>query len=286
MQPVGLPEPLAGLSRAVVMGVLNVTPDSFSDGGRYLAVDAAVEHGLRLHRDGADVVDVGGESTRPGAVRIDAAEECARVIPVVSGLVSAGVPVSIDTMRASTAQEAVAAGACIVNDVSGGLADPSMHAAVAELSAVYIAMHWRGHSDRMEQLAVYDDVVRDVLTELRQRADSAVAAGIDPHRIVLDPGLGFAKNRDDNWALLRALPEFVASGFPILIGASRKRFLGALLADPHGEPRPVDERDDATDAVTALAAAAGVWAVRVHDVGGSRDAVHVAEAWKTGAQHG
>ena len=286
MHPTDLPEQIAGLSRTVIMGVLNVTPDSFSDGGSYLGVEAAVEHGLRLHRDGADVVDVGGESTRPGAARIEAGEEMARVIPVVTGLVSAGVPVSIDTMRASTALAAVAAGACIVNDVSGGLADPSMHAAVAEAGVVYVAMHWRGHSDRMEQLAVYGDVVSDVLGELRQRAEAAMSAGVDPRRIVLDPGLGFAKNRDDNWALLRALPQFVDAGFPILIGASRKRFLGALLADPAGEPRPVDERDDATDAVTALAAAAGVWAVRVHDVGGSRDAVHVAEAWKAGAQHG
>ena len=282
MRPDGLPESLAALRRTVVMGVLNVTPDSFSDGGRYLDSDAAIAHGLAMHAGGADIVDVGGESTRPGAVRIDADEEAARVVPVVTALAAAGVPVSIDTMRAETAAAAVQAGACLVNDVSGGLADPQMHAAVASLGVPYVAMHWRGHSDRMDELAQYDDVVVDVIRELRARAESAMAAGIEQRRIILDPGLGFAKEADHNWALLKGLPNLAAQGFPLLLGASRKRFLGSLLAGADGEPRPVEQRDQATDAVSAIAAAMGVWAVRVHDVSGSRDAVRVAEAWRSG----
>ena len=283
MRPDGLPERLASLRRTVVMGVLNVTPDSFSDGGRFDDVDAAIAHGLALHEGGADLVDVGGESTRPGAQRVSADEEAARVLPVVGALAAAGVPVSIDTMRASTAVAAVAAGACVVNDVSGGLADAQMHAAVADLGVPYIAMHWRGHSESMDELAVYGDVVTDVIRELRARADAAMAAGIDQRRIILDPGLGFAKEADHNWALLKGLPNLAAQGFPLLIGASRKRFLGSLLAGADGEPRPVAERDAATDAVTAVAAAMGVWGVRVHDLAGSADAVRVAEAWRRGS---
>jgi dihydropteroate synthase len=282
MRPDGLPESLATLRRTVVMGVLNVTPDSFSDGGRYLDADAAIAHGLAMHAAGADIVDVGGESTRPGASRIDVDEEAARVVPVVTALAAAGVPVSIDTMRAETAAAAVGAGACLVNDVSGGLADPQMHTTVASLGVPYVAMHWRGHSDRMDELAQYDDVVIDVIRELRARADSAMAAGIEQRRIILDPGLGFAKEADHNWALLKGLPNLAAQGFPLLLGASRKRFLGSLLAGADGEPRPVEQRDQATDAVSAIAAAMGVWAVRVHDVSGSRDAVRVAEAWRSG----
>ncbi len=286
VRPDGLPDALAGLRRTVVMGVINVTPDSFSDGGRFLESDAAVAHGLDLHARGADIVDVGGESTRPGAERVPAPEELARVLPVVSGLAAAGVPVSIDTMRASTAQAAVEAGACIVNDVSGGLADPDMYSTVAALDVPYIAMHWRGHSNTMNDLATYEDVVLEVIRELRDRADAAMAAGIPLRRIVLDPGLGFAKTADHNWALLQRLPNLLAQGYPILIGASRKRFLGSLLADESGTPRPLDQRDDASDAVTAIAAAMGVWAVRVHDVAGSRDAVRVADAWRRGSEHG
>jgi dihydropteroate synthase len=283
MRPDGLPEALASLRRTVVMGVLNVTPDSFSDGGRFDDVDAAIAHGLALREAGADIVDVGGESTRPGAHRVSAQEEAARVLPVVGALTAAGVLVSIDTMRAQTASAAVQAGACLVNDVSGGLADPEMYAAVAEAGVPYIVMHWRGHSDRMDELTQYDDVVIDVIRELRARADAAMAAGLDQRRIILDPGLGFAKEADHNWALLKALPNLAAQGFPLLLGASRKRFLGALLAGPDGEPRPVDQRDAATDAVTAVAAAMGVWGVRVHDVAGSSDAVRVAEAWRRGS---
>lgn len=282
MRPDGLPERLSGLRRTVVMGVLNVTPDSFSDGGRFADAEAAVEYGISLQERGADIVDVGGESTRPGAQRVTADEEAARVLPVVRGLVDAGVLVSVDTMRARIAADAVAAGACLVNDVSGGLADPEMHAAVADLGVPYIAMHWRGHSSRMDELATYDDVVVDVIRELRERAEAAMAAGVPQRHIVLDPGLGFAKDGDHNWALLKALPNLAAQGFPVFIGASRKRFLGSLLADADGQPRAVDHRDAATDAVTAIAAALGVWGVRVHDVAGSSDAVRVAEAWRRG----
>jgi dihydropteroate synthase len=262
------------------MGVLNVTPDSFSDGGRFLTLDDAVAQGRRLAADGADLVDVGGESTRPSAQRVPVEEELRRVMPVVEELASEGVPVSIDTMRAATAEAAVAAGAVLVNDVSGGQADPRMLPAMADLGVPYVAMHWRGPSDRMESLAVYDDVVREVRRELATRLDAAVAAGLDPSRVVLDPGLGFAKQAQHNWLLLAHLHELAALGRPLLVGASRKRFLGSVLADPGtGEPRPVEQRDAATDAVSALAARKGVWCVRVHDVRGSLDAVRVAAAW-------
>ncbi len=280
-RPAGLPDQLASLERCVVMGVLNVTPDSFSDGGLFLDAASAVEHGRAMAAAGADLVDVGGESTRPGAERVAPEEEVARVLPVVRALTDVGIPVSIDTMRASTAQAAVEAGACVVNDVSGGLADPEMLGVVASLDVPYVAMHWRGHSTHMDDLAVYDDVVADVLAELGARAAAATAAGVDPSRVVLDPGLGFAKEADHNWALLRGLDRLLALGHPVLVGASRKRFLGSLLA-ADGEPRPMAERDDATDAISALAAAAGAWCVRVHDVRGSRDAVQVAAAWSRG----
>lgn len=273
---------LPALDRPLVMGILNVTPDSFSDGGLHFAATDAIAHGLALHAQGADIVDVGGESTRPGAERIDADDEIARVLPVIEALVARGVPVSIDTMRAETARAAVAAGACIVNDVSGGLADPAMHAAVADLDVVYIAMHWRGHSASMDDLATYADVVTEVRDALLERAATAQAAGIARERIVIDPGLGFAKKRDHNWQLLEALPELVATGYPVLVGASRKRFIGSLLEDADGTPRAFADRDAASDAVSALASAAGVWGVRVHDVQRSRDAVLVGHAWRSG----
>lgn len=282
MIPEGLPVGLAGLRRTLVMGVLNVTPDSFSDGGQYATAEALIAHGIAMHRIGADIVDVGGESTRPGASRISPDEELSRVLPVISGLVEAGVPVSVDTMRASTAEAAVHAGACLVNDVSGGLADPEMHAAVARMTVPYVVMHWRGHSDRMADLAHYDDVVEDVLRELDDCVVAAERAGIARGRLVLDPGLGFAKEPGHNWELLHALHRFLATGLPVLIGASRKRFLGSLLADAGGTPRGLADRDRATDAVSAIAAYAGAWAVRVHDVAGSADAVRVAEAWRSG----
>jgi len=266
-----LPQP----GRTLVMGILNVTPDSFSDGGEFLATDAAVRHGLDLHADGADLVDVGGESTRPGAVRADPQTELARVVPVIEQLTRAGVPVSIDTMRAEVAVAAVAAGAVLVNDVSGGLADSDMLAAVADLDAGYVAMHWRGHAQRMAELATYSDVVSQVCAELSDRLDAAVAAGLDRERIVLDPGLGFAKTATHNWLLLQRLDALAALGQPLLIGASRKRFFGELLAD--GDvPRPVREREDAGVALTALVAAAGVWGVRTHTARPHRDAIAVA----------
>ncbi|WP_370250046.1 dihydropteroate synthase [Nocardioides sp.] len=263
------------------MGVVNVTPDSFSDGGRFLATDAAIAHGRALLAQGADIVDVGGESTRPGATRPLVAEELSRVLPVIEALAEAGARVSVDTMRAEVAAAALAAGATIVNDVSGGLADPAMLATVAARpEATYIAMHWRAHSDRMQDLAVYDGpggVVAAVLTELGARRDAALAAGIAPDRLVLDPGLGFAKRGEHNWDLLTGLDAVQGLGQPLLVGASRKAFLGALLADADGAPRPAPERDTATHALTLLLARRGVWGVRVHDVRGTRD---VLEVWR------
>lgn len=268
-----LPRP----ARCVVMGVLNVTPDSFSDGGRYLDVADAVAHGVAMHKRGADLIDVGGESTRPGAVRVAPEVEIARVVPVIRALVSEGVPVSVDTMRASVAVAALEAGAVIVNDVSGGLADPDMASVVASAGVPWILMHWRGHSTEMDSLATYDDVVSDVREELLARVDAAVRAGVSEDDIVLDPGLGFAKKTEHNWQLLNRLDELISIGFPVLVGASRKRFLGTLL----GERAP-DGREDATAAVSALAAFAGAWGVRVHDVDRSLDAVAVAGAWTRG----
>lgn len=268
----GLPAP----DRCLVMGVVNVTPDSFSDGGLWFEPEPAVRHGMDLVRAGADLVDVGGESTRPGADRPDVAEELARVLPVVRQLSSSGAVVSIDTMRADVARAAVEHGAAVVNDVSGGQADPAMLATVADLGVPYVLMHWRGHSDHMQELAAYDDVVRDVVDETRRQVDQAVAAGIDPARLSVDPGIGFAKLGHHNWELLQRLAELDALGLPVLVGASRKAFLGSLLADDAGRPRPASQRDDATASVSLLAALAGAWCVRVHDVARSRDAVTVA----------
>jgi dihydropteroate synthase len=258
--------------RLVVIGVLNVTPDSFSDGGRFTSLDDAVAHGCRLADDGADLVDVGGESTRPGADRVEAAEEERRVIPVIEALVANGVRVSIDTYRAVVAERALAAGASVVNDVSGGLGDPDMAAVVRAAGCPWILMHWRGHSRRMQDLAHYVDVVDDVRRELAERIEAANQAGISSDRIVIDPGLGFAKTAEHNWALLAHLDVLVGLGLPVLIGASRKSFLGRVLADPAGTPRPVDEREAATVALTAYAAAQGAWGVRVHDVRANVDA--------------
>jgi dihydropteroate synthase len=259
----------------VVMGILNVTPDSFSDGGRYADVDAAIEHGIALQRGGADIVDVGGESTRPGAQRVDAATEASRVVPVITGLAAAGVPMSIDTTRASVAAAALTAGATVINDVSGGLADPAMAGVAADAGCPWILMHWRGHSRHMNELANYHDVVDDVRNELLQRVDEAVGGGVDPARIILDPGLGFAKNAEHNWALTRRLDVLIDLGFPILFASSRKTYLGRLLAGPDGTPRPVGEREAATLATSVLAAAAGVWGLRVHDVRATADALAV-----------
>ncbi|WP_328672993.1 dihydropteroate synthase [Streptomyces sp. NBC_00322] len=269
----GLPE----WDRCAVMGVVNVTPDSFSDGGRWFDTTAAVKRGLELVAEGADLVDVGGESTRPGASRVDEDEELRRVVPVVRGLAAEGVTVSVDTMRASVAERAVAAGAVLVNDVSGGLADPRMVPAVAATGVPFVVMHWRGFSQDMNARAVYTDVVAEVLTELRARMDAVVAGGIAPERIVLDPGLGFAKQAEHDLALVAHLDELRALGRPLLVAASRKRFLGNVLAK-EGAPPPARERDAATAAVSAIAAHEGAWAVRVHEVRATADAVRVARA--------
>ena len=279
--PPGWPDP----GRCLVMGVVNVTPDSFSDGGSWFGAEAGIARGQQLAAEGADIVDVGGESTRPGAQRITAAEELRRVGPVITGLAAAGLPVSIDTMRAEVAEHALAAGARLVNDVSGGLADPQMPRLVAAAGVPYVVMHWRGHSHSMDTRAVYQDVVREVIEELCRRVDVVTREGVDPAMIVLDPGLGFAKRPEHNWALLTSLDRISVLGgrsraFPVIIGASRKRFLGRLLAAPDGTPRPFTGCDDATVAVTALAAAAGAWCARVHEVPGNADAVRIAEAWR------
>ena len=268
------------------MGVLNVTPDSFSDGGRFTETETAARHARLMVADGADLLDVGGESTRPGALRPPTATESARVVPVVRRLRGEDqpvrTPVSVDTMRADVAAAALDAGADMVNDVSGGLADPSMLPVVAERGVPVVLMHWRGPSSHMQARSHYDDVVTEVRDHLAARAGAAVAAGVDPDRIVLDPGLGFGKQPEHNWALLRNLDTLVDLGFPVLVGASRKSFLGALLAEPYG-PRAVEGREDATTAVTALAASAGAWAVRVHRVRPAADAVAVAAAWARGS---
>ncbi len=286
LRPSPLPPALAALGRTAVMGVVNVTPDSFSDGGRWFEPAAAVGHGLALLAEGADLLDVGGESTRPGAGRVPVEEELRRVVPVVRDLVAAGAVVSVDTTRARVAAAALEAGATVVNDVSGGLADPDLPRVVASSDAVYVAMHWRGHADVMDALAVYDDVVATVVADLAARLETLVAAGIAPERVVLDPGLGFAKPGSDNWPLLAHLDALAALGRPLLVGASRKRFLGHLLAGPDGTPAPPEARDHATAAISALCAAQGVWAVRVHEVRPSADAVRVGASWAAGRAYG
>jgi dihydropteroate synthase len=267
-------------TRVQVMGVVNVTDDSFSDGGRYLDADSAVEHGLALAADGAVIIDVGGESTRPGAVRIDPRVETARVVPVVKGLASQGITVSIDTMHADVARAALENGAQMVNDVSGGRADPGMAGLLVEADVPWVLMHWRPvSSERPHEVPQYRDVVAEVRAELLASIDDAVAAGVDPAKLIIDPGLGFAKTGQHNWALLHALPKLVAIGVPVLVGASRKRFLGTLLAGPDGAVRPPDGRETATAVLSALAALHGAWGVRVHDVRASVDALKVVDAW-------
>ncbi|MEU0738574.1 dihydropteroate synthase [Streptomyces sp. NPDC006134] len=272
---------VAGLpawDRCAVMGVVNVTPDSFSDGGRWFDTTAAIKHGLDLVAKGADLVDVGGESTRPGATRVDEAEELRRVVPVVRGLASEGVTVSVDTMRASVAEQALAAGGVLVNDVSGGLADPRMLPVVADAGAPFVVMHWRGFLEGGNVRGVYDDVVGEVVGELHARVEAVLEAGVAAGRIVVDPGLGFSKDADHDLALLARLDRLLGLGHPLLVAASRKRFLGRVLAGPEGSVPPARERDAATAAVSALAAHAGAWAVRVHEVRATADAVRVARA--------
>ncbi len=260
-----------------VMGILNVTPDSFSDGGRFASTDAAIKHGLALRDSGADLVDVGGESTRPGAHRVEVAVELARVLPVISVLAAAGVSCSIDTTRAEVAEAAVAAGAVVINDVSGGLADPRMAEVVADCGLPWVLMHWRAPSLTMSQHSVYRDVVVDVGHELQLRVDAALSAGVDVEQLIIDPGFGFAKNAEHNWLLLQRLPELQAMGLPLLVGASRKRFLPPS-GHPGGSTADLAARDVSTAAITALVAALGVWGVRVHDADGSVRAAEVVSA--------
>lgn len=266
-----------------IMGIVNVTSDSFSDGGRFVSVDAAIWRGRQLADQGADWIDVGGESTRPGAVRVPGEVERGRVLPVIERLAAEGLRVSVDTMRAETARAAVAAGAQLVNDVSGGLADPAMLPTIAELQVPVVLMHWRGHSEHMDRLATYDDVVDEVGRELSARIAAAIDGGIDPGRILIDPGLGFAKRPEHNWELLRALDRLIALGFPVLVGASRKRFLAELVPAglvPAGlvPAGLTDQVEEATAAVTVLAAAAGAWGVRVHEPARNVVAVAVGSA--------
>ncbi|WP_155771892.1 dihydropteroate synthase [Mycobacterium asiaticum] len=275
------------LAPVQVMGVLNVTDDSFSDGGRYLDADDAVQHGLALAAEGADIVDVGGESTRPGAARVAPDVEAARVVPVIKALAAHHITVSIDTMHAQVARAALENGAQLVNDVSGGRADPAMAPLLAEARVPWVLMHWRPVSvDNPHRVPHYRDVVADVRADLLASVEDAVAAGVDSDKLLIDPGLGFAKTGQHNWALLRALPELVATGFPVLIGASRKRFLGTLLAGADGTPRAADGRETATAVISALAALHGAWGVRVHDVRASVDARKVVAAWQGGEGDG
>ena len=254
-----------------IWAVVNVTPDSFSDGGKFFDPTLALSHARSLVADGADVIDVGAESTRPGAKRISAEEEIERLMPVVSELVAEGHRVSVDTMRAETAETMIDVGAHIINDVSGGLADPDMLATVAAREVTYVAMHWRGHSDTMDQQARYDNVVTDVVTHLQQRIEAASQAGITPERLVVDPGFGFAKDPEHNWELVRGIADVVALGYPVLAGVSRKRFIGALFAGDH----EMSDRDDPSAMVGALLAASGVSALRVHSVTSQRRALEI-----------
>lgn len=265
--------------RTVIMGVLNVTPDSFSDGGDYLDTAAAIKRGMELVEEGADIIDVGGESTRPGAARVTLEQEQLRVIPVIGALVRAGATVSVDTMNASTALQAVDFGAKYINDVSGGIADFFMARVIRESDAMFIASHWRGHSVEMDAQALYKDAPSDITRELGDRVSSLLTEGIRPEQLIVDPGLGFAKNAEHNWQMLGRLGDLMALGYPLLVGASRKRFLSSLLPDD----ATMEDRDAATVAVSVLAAQAGAWGVRVHAVARTFAALRVLESWEHGA---
>jgi dihydropteroate synthase len=276
LHPSGLPIQVSSLNRTLVMGVLNVTPDSFSDGGLFFDPQIAITHAQQMLADGADIIDIGGESTRPGSERISVQEEMDRVLPVITELAKTQATISIDTMRADVARAAISAGAHLINDVSGGKADPEMLGYVATLDVPYILMHWRGPSNIMNTLTDYVDVVQEVTSEIRIQVDAAVAAGITKDRIAIDPGFGFAKTVEQNWPILKHLSVLDELGLPILMGASRKKFLGELLAT-NGEPRTMNERESATTAITTLMALRKTWAVRVHDVKASSDAIAVVE---------
>ena len=277
MKVLGLPSNLVHQKRTLVMGVINVTSDSFSDGGDNLDIEVAIASGLRMIQDGADIIDIGGESTRPGAERTSYEEETARVLPVIRALSDSAAIISVDTMRARVAAEAVEAGAHIVNDVSGGLADPAMAEFIAAARIPYVVMHWRGHSDEMSQHATYKKVTKEVRKELSQRIEDLVHRGVDFEQIILDPGLGFAKEPEHNWTLLHEIEELEKLERPLLVGHSRKRFLGELLND-----RPAKAREYATVAVTSLLAERKIWGVRVHDVRSNRDAIETVSRWRQG----
>lgn len=266
--------------RPLLWGVLNVTPDSFSDGGEFLDLDDALVRAHRMVEEGADVIDVGGESTRPGAIRISPEEESARVLPVVTALVKAGIPVSIDTMNAHTARAAAEAGVTYINDVSGGLADPAMLGVMHSAKVDCVLMHWRGHSQVMDSLAHYENVAEDVARELAARVEAATAAGIEPERIILDPGIGFSKTPEQNWELLAHFDAVRALGHRILLGVSRKRFLGELLS----EGKPASARDTASATLGALMANRGVWGLRVHNPGAQRESLDVWQALSQGGR--
>jgi len=286
--PAAAPAPLPGFvprDRTLLMGVLNVTPDSFSDGGRWADPEAAVAHARELIAQGADIIDIGGESTRPGAQRVDVDTEISRVLPVVRALLADGTDdgngsaiISVDTIHAATAEAAIDAGAHIINDVSGGLADPAMHGLIARTGVVYVCQHWRGDPETMDRLTDYPGgVVTGVEAELRERLSELDAAGVDRSQVVLDPGLGFAKTHAQSWELLASTARLIADlGQPLLVGSSRKRFLAQAAEDG---ATPV-QRDAVTAATTALAAASGAWAVRVHEVPANRAAVRTASLWK------
>lgn len=278
MRVLGLPEFLHKPKRTLVMGIINVTPDSFSDGGENAGTESAVMRGIQMIREGVDIIDIGGESTRPGASRISPEEEKARVLPVLRALADYDTVLSIDTMRAGVAEEAIAAGASIVNDVSGGLADSDMPRLIADVRVPYVVMHWRGFSDSMQKLAVYEVTAKEVRHELAERIEKLTKAGVEIDQIILDPGLGFAKEPDHNWDVLQAIESFEKLKRPLLVGASRKRFLGRLLNDGEGD-RDVKEREAATIAVTTMLAERKVWGVRVHNVRDSRDAIEVVTRW-------
>ena len=278
MRVLGLPEFLHKPKRTLVMGIINVTPDSFSDGGENAGTESAAMRGIQMIREGVDIIDIGGESTRPGASRISPEEEKARVLPVLRALADYDTVLSIDTMRAEVAEEAIAAGASIVNDVSGGLADSDMPRLIADVRVPYVVMHWRGFSDSMQKLAVYEVTAKEVRHELAERIEKLTKAGVEIDQIILDPGLGFAKEPDHNWDVLQAIESFEKLKRPLLVGASRKRFLGRLLNDGEGD-RDVKEREAATIAVTTMLAERKVWGVRVHNVRDSRDAIEVVTRW-------
>ena len=274
LHPSGLPSKLSALDRTLVMGVLNVTPDSFSDGGRFFDSNVAIAHARQMVSDGADIIDIGGESTRPGSERISIQEEMDRVLPIISALAESEAVLSIDTMRAEVAQAAIAAGAHMINDVSGGKADPEMLSYVATLDVPFRLMHWRGPSNIMNSLTEYQDVVRDVTNEIGEQVAVAVSAGVARNRIAIDPGIGFAKTVDQNWPILKHIDVLESLGLPILMGASRKKFLGELLSK-NGDARHMDDREAATTAISVLMAQRNTWCVRVHDVRGSRDVIEV-----------